>query len=195
MFMAQAGKADRVEDEGILPRVARREPEAMEDCIDRYGGLVWGITRRYLRGQADAEDVVQEVFAELWTKADRFDPDRASASTFIGLITRRRNIDWLRKQACRPKLEPITEEIESGHPEENANPVRVDLEGIEAVLKELPLQTQELFRLHFTREMTHPEIASETGLALGTVKTGLRRGLIEIRNRLRQREGNQYQVS
>ncbi|MEM7387922.1 MAG: sigma-70 family RNA polymerase sigma factor [Verrucomicrobiota bacterium] len=193
--MAQAEQIDRLEDEGILTRVARREPEAMRRCIERYSGLVSGIARKYMSVEADAEDVVQEVFAELWLKAERFDPSRASAATFIGLVARRRSIDWLRKQSRRPKLEPITDEIEMGHTGDSAIRSRMDTEQIGLAMQQLPARTQELFRLHFEKGMTHPEIAKATGLALGTVKTTLRRGLIEMRDRMREREGRKYEVT
>ena len=58
---------------GVLSRVARRETDAMKECIDAFSGLVWGIARRFVQPDSETEDVVQEVFAELWQKADRFD--------------------------------------------------------------------------------------------------------------------------
>ena len=97
---------------GILSRVARREAEAMKECIDAFGGLVWGIARRFVQPDSETEDVVQEVFAELWQKADRFDSSRASEATFIGLIARGRSIDWLRKRSRRPSLEPLEEGLD-----------------------------------------------------------------------------------
>lgn len=167
--------------EDILPRVARREPQAMTRCIDQFGRLVWSITRRYVQPDTEAEDVVQETFAELWEKADRFDGTRASAATFIGLIARRRSIDWLRRKKRRPELEPLPDDFDQKLSAPSSHSPRVDTESLHGALKQLPAEIRELFEMHFTRGLTHPEIADQTGLPLGTVKTRLRRGLITMR--------------
>lgn len=167
--------------EEILPRVARREPQAMKQCIDQFGGLVWSITRRYVRPDTEAEDVVQETFAELWQKADRFDAARASASTFIGLVARRRSIDWLRRKQRRPELQPLPDDFDQKLGASTDPLPRIDTESLHAALQELPTEVRKLFELHFTGGLTHPEIAERTGLALGTVKTRLRRGLLTMR--------------
>lgn len=157
----------------------------MTQCIDQFGGLVWSITRRYVQPDTEAEDVVQETFAELWAKADRFDQSRASSSTFIGLIARRRSIDWLRRKQRRPELQPLPDDFDQkiSAPAEGAP--RIDTESLQAALQQLPEEIRELFQLHFTRGLTHPEIADQTGLPLGTVKTRLRRGLITMRELMR----------
>jgi len=172
--------------EEILPRVARRDPRSMNDCIAQFGGLVWSIIRRYVQPDSEAEDVVQEAFAELWQKADRFDQSRASAATFIGLIARRRSIDWLRRKSRRPKLQPLPPDFDELVSAE-ATPDRacVDAENLQGALSQLSSDARELFNLHFTRGLTHAEIAAQTGLPLGTIKTRLRRGLIDMRALLR----------
>lgn len=157
----------------------------MNQCIDQFGGLVWNITRRYVRPDSDAEDVVQETFAELWKKADRFDPARASASTFIGLVARRRSIDWLRRKSRRPALEALPEDFDQKVAAPTDSLPRIDSESLQSALQELPSEIRELFQLHFAGGLTHPEIADRTGLPLGTVKTRLRRGLITLRTLMR----------
>ena len=164
----------------------------MKDCIDRFGGLVWSLTSRYVPTRSDAEDVVQEVFTDLWKSARRFDPSKASESTFVGLIARRRGIDWLRKHSRQPKLEVISDDIEQ--PEQTSACAPFDADRIKLALQKLPEATQRLFSLHFDEGMTHPEIATETGLPIGTVKTKLRRGLISMRSAMSQSEPT-YTVS
>jgi RNA polymerase sigma-70 factor (ECF subfamily) len=85
--------------ESILQRVARGDQQAVRQCIDEFGGLVWAIARRMTRSRADAEDAVQEIFLELWQKADRFNPAMSAESTFVTMIARRRLIDRYRKLA------------------------------------------------------------------------------------------------
>ena len=180
-------KGHQIKELGILPRVARREAQAMKECIDAFGGLVWSIARRFVQPDSETEDVVQEVFAELWQKADRFDATRASEATFVGLIARGRSIDWLRKRSRRPEIEPMVDgfDLAEDGPERQSS-IRIGTDEIQLALKQLPQTTREIFSLHFEQGKTHPEIASETGLPLGTVKTKLRRGLLELRSAMRQ---------
>ena len=69
----------------VLVRVGRGDAGAMEECIETYGNMVWGIAKKYCRNHADAEDLTQEIFSELWEKASRYDSKKASESTFIGV--------------------------------------------------------------------------------------------------------------
>jgi hypothetical protein len=92
----------------ILPRVAAGESRAMNLCIDQYGNLVWGIVRRYVRDVVEAEDLVQEIFTEVWKKAAAYDPQVGAESTYVGMISRRRSIDFLRRKGRQPGFEPLT---------------------------------------------------------------------------------------
>ena len=161
----------------------------MEHCIRKYGGLVWTIARRYVKDHSSAEDVVQETFTDLWRTARRYDPAIATECTFIGMLARRRAIDWARKESRQPIFEtlPDTESLDHGVVESSAS-LRCEAEDVRAALKQLPEETQHIFSLHFDQGMTHPEIVVETGLPLGTIKTRLRRGLIDVRNILAKAE-------
>lgn len=167
----------------------------MELCITKYGNLVWSIAQRYVKDRTSAEDVVQETFTDLWKTAKRYDPAIATESTFIGMLARRRAIDFARKESRRPQLEPLTEAESIPHASQEASAaVRCDSQEVRAALKILPKDTQQIFSLHFDKGMTHHEIVKTTGLPLGTVKTRLRRGLIEVRNHLRQLEGAETSI-
>ena len=170
----------------ILPRVAAEENGAMKRCIDRYGAIVWNVIRRYVKETADAEDLVQEVFTEIWKKAASFNPAVASEATFIGMITRRRAIDFLRRQGRLPGFEPL-DRAES-LPDSPADPSTISChaDAVKSSLAVLPEETRQLFDLFFENGFTHPEIAEKTGLPLGTVKTRLRRGLLTLRDHLRR---------
>jgi RNA polymerase sigma-70 factor (ECF subfamily) len=190
---------DPVQDEsdgGILHEVAHGVERAMEHCITKYGSLVWSIARRYVKDHSSAEDVVQETFTDLWKSAKRYDPAIATECTFIGMLARRRAIDFARKESRRPALEPLPEPDTLQHPAvESAAPVRCESEDVRKALEQLPPDTQQLFSLHFDEGMTHPEIAEKTGLPLGTIKTRLRRGLIDVRDILRRLESTQPSIS
>jgi RNA polymerase sigma-70 factor (ECF subfamily) len=175
---------DSTAQKPILPLVAAGEPRAMNLCIDQYGPLVWGLVRRYVKDTAEAEDLVQEVFTEIWKKAASFNPAVASESTFIGLVTRRRSIDFLRRQGRQPGFEPLDAAVTVPLPEAATPSISCDPETVKSSIASLPADTRELFQLFFEDGFTHPEIAEKTGLPLGTVKTRLRRGLITLRDQL-----------
>lgn len=175
---------DSIAQEPILPRVAAGEPRAMNECITRYGGLVWGIIRRSVKNTTAAEDLVQEVFTEIWKKAAFFDPAVASEATFIALVARRRSIDFLRRQGRQPDFDPLEAAGSIPASSAPAPSLNCDPEAVKSSVASLPDDTRELFRLFFDEGFTHPEIAEKTGLPLGTVKTRLRRGLITLREQL-----------
>lgn len=181
---------EKPQDGDILLRVAQNDPEAMRTCIENYGGLVAGIVRRYLSSPCDIDDVVQEIFMEIWEKADRYDPGRAKEATFIGLLARRRSIDAVRKLSRQPDLKPLTEEMDLMMTTESSG-MGVDRDRVQLAIKTLPARTRELFQMHFQLGMTHPEIAEKTNLPLGTVKTTLRRGLLELRKTIKNTAGKE----
>lgn len=185
---AEAMPPSSTAQEAILPRVSAGESRAMNLCITRYGGLVWSIVRKFVKESAEAEDLVQEVFTEIWKKASAFDPAVAPEATFIGLIARRRSIDFLRRKGRQPGFETMDAADSIPLPTSETSSVTCDPETIKASVASLPTDTRELFQLFFDHGFTHPEIAEKTGLPLGTVKTRLRRGLITLREQL-QRAG------
>jgi RNA polymerase sigma factor (sigma-70 family) len=170
----------------VLPRLAAGEARAMNACIDRFGSLVWSIVRRTVKDQSDAEDLVQEVFTEIWKKAGFYDPDVASEATFIALVARRRAIDHLRRSGRQPGFEPLEAAETIPDAVVPSAPVQCDAEALKSSISSLPEETRTLFRMFFDEGFTHPEIAGKTGLPLGTVKTRLRRGLLTLREQLRR---------
>lgn len=101
-FRAWAVVAD-----SILHRVAAGQSQAFEQCLDRFGGLVWSLARRFCPTTAEAEDAVQEIFIDLWRSASRFDEAVSSEVTFVAMIARRRLIDRQRRLGRRPRSEPL----------------------------------------------------------------------------------------
>lgn len=157
----------------------------MRKCIDAYGPLVWSIVCRRIDQRTEAEETCQDIFTEIWKLADRFDSKVSKESTFIGMIARRRSIDWQRKKSRLPTLSTL-----DGLPEKVTSSSfsmgSIDRTDLWEALRELPEDTLELFSLHFEKGMSHNEISKQTGIPIGTVKTKLRRGLIEARKLVRE---------
>lgn len=173
-----------VNEPPLLQRVAAGERSAMEQCLARYAPLVWSAARRYLGSSPEAEDTVQEIFIELWRKADRFEPSLGSETAFVMTLARRRLLDARRRSSRQPEWTPL-EEAE----EPTVEPVSTGMEDDEsaqalAVLRALPAEQQQVLELSLREGWTHSEIASRLALPLGTVKTQLRRGLQRIRQAL-----------
>lgn len=169
----------------LLRRVGEGCARSMEECIGSYGGLVWSLIRHRVKDSGAAEDLVQEIFTEIWKSAARYDPAVATESTFIAMIARRRMIDWFRKQKRLPEMETLANLPDLPTPEVFPDD-GTDREMLWQAVGELPQETRRLFMLHFEQGMTHGEISEETGLPLGSVKTALRRGLIEVRRLLKR---------
>lgn len=172
----------------VLPNVAAGQPEAIEECLNRYGGLVWSLARRNCPDEQTAEDAVQDVFIKLWQVADRFDPNLASEATFVAMIARRRLIDLYRKRrgSSSIAMDPEALEMQEDTQADAASRAELndDARKAESFLSQLPVQQQHVIRLSVYDGLSHTRIAEATGLALGTVKTHIRRGLGELQRRL-----------
>jgi RNA polymerase sigma-70 factor (ECF subfamily) len=171
--------------ESLLSRIAAGDPNAVSACLERYGGLVWSLTRRFLGQSADAEDAVQDIFVDLWRNAPRYDARLASEATFVTLLARRRLIDRRRRSQRRPEPGPLPEAIPAPP---GAGTDRVDLRDEAAhaatALGALREDQRRVLQLAIYHGLTHEEIARATGMPLGTVKTHARRGLIRVRELL-----------
>ncbi len=177
-------------EQSILSRIAAGDGDAVQECMDRYGGLVWSLARR-MAPQA-AEDAVQEIFIDLWKSAARFDASKASEKTFIATVARRRLIDRLRRQGRRPQMRSLPEP-DDPTPEPAVDEHLVIQRGAEAksaarYLNELRPEQRKVIQLSVVEGMSHSEIANATGIAIGTVKSHIFRGLAKVRDRLAETE-------
>lgn len=166
----------------LLARVAAGEAEAVRECLARYGNLVWSLARRF--EPAEAEDAVQEIFLDLWKSAGRFDPQIASEPAFVTMIARRRLIDRRRSRGRRPALavtaDGSTELPALVDPGSRPDTCAEASQAARALAALRPEQRQVLV-LATCHGLSHGEIASQTGMPLGTVKAHARRGLLSIR--------------
>lgn len=180
----------------LLPLIASGDREAVQACIDRYGGLVWSLARRFTGTEADAEDATQDIFLDIWKSASRFNPDVASETTFVAMIARRRLIDRRRRESRQPQREAMFEDsvLADGPDFENAELTdEADLAAQE--LKKLSEDQQKVLRLSIFHGLTHERISEATGMPLGTVKTHARRGLIKLRDLLATRRESSARAS
>jgi RNA polymerase sigma-70 factor (ECF subfamily) len=164
----------------VLVRVARGDRDAMNECVSRYGGLVWSLARRHSPSPSEAEDLVQDVFLDLWRGSARFDPGIASEATFIAMITRRRLIDRRRRRQTSPTPAAISEAAPIAAAGQSPD-VSAEAQIAARALEKLRPEQREAIILSTCHDLSHDEIAAKTGMPLGTVKTHVRRGLMCIR--------------
>lgn len=164
----------------VLERIGRGERDAMPECLDRYGGLVWSLARKYDSGNAD--DAAQEVFIDLWRNADRFDPAVASEATFVAMIARRRLVDRLRKRGRTVPTTPLPDAIDvPGVSSENPIAAADEVAAVRSRFDELRPEQRTVLELIFDKGLTHNEISNSLDMPLGTVKAHARRGLLRLR--------------
>lgn len=176
----------------LLHRVGQGDPQAVAECLDRFGGLVWSLARKLIGNPTEAEDAVQEVFISLWKNASRYDPSVASEATFVTMIARRRLIDRRRRQSRRLESDSIpVDELPVADGVNNHQ--RVDLADDAAratrAIAELRPQQRQVLELAVCEGWTHQNIADRLQMPLGTVKTHVRRGLTRVREMLEAERG------
>ncbi|GJM23061.1 MAG: RNA polymerase [Planctomycetota bacterium] len=168
----------------LLERIAAGDDAAVGETLDRYGGLVSNLARRYCPN-ADVDDAVQDVFISVWRDAARFDPARAKETTFVAMIARRRLIDRLRRTGPRVDTEALESAPEPTAPTVN-DPAELadELDRVRAVVGNLDREHQHLLELTVCEGLSHSQAAEHLALPLGTVKSRVRRGLARIREEL-----------
>jgi RNA polymerase sigma-70 factor, ECF subfamily len=171
-------------DRGIVRRLAGGDRSALADLYDRHSGVVYSLAYRIV-GSPDAEDVVQDVFAQAWRQADRYDPDRATVVAWLLNMTRTRAIDRLR--ADRTRLQVTVDEGPLAiAPQQQADQEQGAIHAerasrVRAALGMLAAAQRQALELAYYAGLTHTEIAERLGEPLGTVKTRIRSALLKLR--------------
>jgi RNA polymerase sigma-70 factor, ECF subfamily len=172
----------------LVRDMAQGRPSALEQFYDRYIQLVYNLVLRIVRNRADADEVVQGVFLQVWREASRYDPSRGSAEAWVVTLARTRAIDALRA-ARRAGVHAETRRArEIADPEAGGAAQLPERQGVTGALDEIAPAQRELLELAYYEGLTQTEIAARTGLPLGTVKTRIRTGLERLREVLRGKE-------
>jgi RNA polymerase sigma-70 factor (ECF subfamily) len=176
------------DDDTILQRAATGDPDAVRECLEQFGPMVWSMARQSLGNSPAAEDAVQDVFIDLWKHAGRFDPRIARARAFVSTIAKRRIIDRYRTERTGVKRSSIETAPEPAAAPQDLMPLSVEtddrLKAAAAALDSLPFEQRSAIKLHILDGMAHQAIADRLGMPLGTVKSHLRRGLMKVREML-----------
>lgn len=159
-------------DWSLLERVARQDEEALSALYDRYSGLVFSEAKRILRDTGAAEEVLQDLFFQVWRTAAKFEPSRGSLAGWLLVAARNRSISRLRQSSHVEALDESS--VSLGVNVESHAAQRLLLEKVRTVMEALPEGQREAVECAYFEGMTHTEIAQKTGQPLGTVKTRIR---------------------
>ena len=179
MTEAQRSRAELVE---LLRRVAGRDSGALRSVYDRTSAKLYGICLRVLGNEAEAQDVLQEIYVAIWSKAAKFDEGKASPITWLAVIARNKAID-----VARTRRFP-TDDVESAAQVADEGPSALEVLEVEEdsvrladCLEQLDERARAMIRRAFFEGVTYPELAAQEGVPLPTMKSWIRRGLLRLR--------------
>ena len=154
-FPAEEGAGLReLDDQSLLDRIVRGDERALAELYERFAPRAFGVARRVLRNDAEAEELVQDTFVEVWRSATRYDPRRAAPERWILTMVRTRAIDRLRQNGARGRLREA--------------------------LATLPPEQRVVLEHAYDLGLSQSEIAEATGTPLGTVKTRMRTAMMKL---------------
>jgi RNA polymerase sigma-70 factor, ECF subfamily len=167
-------------DDGILlNRIQRGDEAAIATLFDRYSKLVYSVALRVLRDPAAAEDVLQDIFMQVWRKPESFIATRGSLGAWLTVVARNRSIDSLRRRKPSESVEEIS--LASSYNVAEEAERNSMMERARGVITGLPPEQRKVLEMAFFDGLTHSEIAELTGDPLGTVKTRIRSALLVLR--------------
>jgi RNA polymerase sigma factor (sigma-70 family) len=166
-----------------MTRIAAGDRDALRHLYEATSSKLFGVCLRILSDREEAEDVLQDVYVTIWRRADRFDPRKASVTTWASTIARNRAIDRLRARGPAAYAEPVDElEIPDGGESAEARLVASgERARLEKCLGELDSRTAQVIRTAFFEGVTYDTLARRMETPLGTVKSWIRRGLARLR--------------
>jgi RNA polymerase sigma-70 factor (ECF subfamily) len=172
----------------LIGQIVRKNQSALAELYDRTNPLVYGLALRIVREPSVAEDIMQEVYMQVWRRADAFDPERGAVLSWIVTIARSRALDRLRSSNARLTRENQAEDLDTfcspgPDPERDISEFEHG-QLVRRFLYELPRDQRRVIELAFFHGFTHTEIASRTGLPLGTIKSRIRSGMLKLREQL-----------
>jgi RNA polymerase sigma-70 factor (ECF subfamily) len=176
----------QVNDVELVKAVASQDEAALAQLYDRYRVILFGLLMRILNNREEAEDVLQEVFLQVWRRAAEFDENRGRPFTWLVTLARSRGIDRLRTLASRERVAVAGAKEETEAVSDAASDAfrSEQRSRVTSALAQLPDEQQRPLILAYFDGLTQTEIAARLGAPLGTVKTRMRTGMMKLREML-----------
>lgn len=178
-----------------MQKVADGDERAFAELYDRFSAPLFSLMRQMLDDVQEAEDLLQDGFVNLWDKAANYDPGKGRAFSWAMMIFRHKAIDRIRARGRQTRLieqaanEPTRWSGSAGPRSDDAADDQDRASLARNALTALPSEQRRLIELAFLKGLTHQGIAEALGMPLGTVKTGIRRGLLRLREALKRGTG------
>jgi RNA polymerase sigma-70 factor (ECF subfamily) len=176
-------------DLSLLQRIAARDTAALAELYDRHSRLLFGLILRIVRDRGEAEDILQEAFVRVWTRAESYDARMGGPLPWIVRVARNCAIDRLRARRVRAAVDAPAIDVAATPATGIQSPEAAVLDAerrrtVTDALAGLPAEQRQLIEAAFFEGYTHSELAQRFGLPLGTVKTRIRAGMTAMRRRL-----------
>jgi RNA polymerase sigma-70 factor (ECF subfamily) len=185
--VAEQGDQAHGRDRALVDQVKAGSADALSRLYDGHAGRVFALARRIVARPEDAEEVVQDVFAQVWRDAGRYDATRSTVAGWIVMLARTRAVDRLRARHARPDHDrgvepsPAMALAASTADPESATIAARDATAVRIAMHALPDSQRSLVELAYFEGLSHTELAERTGVPLGTVKTRLRTAMGALR--------------
>lgn len=181
-------QGEGISDADLMAQISRREERALEQIYDRYSRIIYALILRITRQPASSQEIVQEVFLQLWRNAHAYQPSRGPVEPWLLTLARYRALDYVRgkieKQRQREdSVDEFSLEVSMPNPEQWLDQQR-RAKQVRALMSSLPEAQRRAVELAYFEGLTHSEIASAMKEPLGTVKTWIRSALGQLRQKL-----------
>ena len=187
-FMAEREASDLIQKD-LIRRISEQDHGAMAEFYDQVSGVLFSTAIRILRDTHDAEEILQDVFVQIWNKAGDFNPAMGTPLHWSLAITRHRCIDRLRSRQRRTRLfDELTQQSSMESASSSRPPVQLlgsaEVGAVQQAVKALPPEQRIAIEMAFFSGLSHGEIAESLKEPLGTVKARIRRGMLKLREQL-----------
>jgi len=173
----------------LLRQIAAGDSTSFAEFYDRHSTLMFSVACRILHDTSEAQDVLQEVFVQIWEKAAKFDPKLGKASSWAAILVRNKAVDRIRASQRRTRLAEETgaEQAAAANVDDTANEAVYGHEKanlIHTAIIDLPVEQRQAIELAYFSGLTQDEISKKLNQPLGTIKARIRRGLLKLRDQL-----------
>jgi RNA polymerase sigma-70 factor (ECF subfamily) len=187
---SETGAELRATNAALIDRLIQRDETALAALYDRYAGMLWSVLNRILHDTQAAEEILQDIFFQLWRTASQFDATRGSLPAWLMVIARNRAISRLRRHNPAAGDALVESTAISAVNIESAASQKQLLGRVKDALENLPKEQRAAVELAYFEGLTHSEIAQRTGDPLGTVKTRLRSAVETLKRTLHSAESS-----
>lgn len=185
-MVSGASSSPQLDESQWISQVAQQDQLALSQLYDRYAQIIYSIAYRSLGSVEESEELVMDVFAQVWKTANRYDASKSRVDTWLFMIARSRIYDRLRSRQRQAKVTDSLiafDEVKTMS-EDSSIEISERRAIVVSAMGTLPIEQRQVLELSYYGGFSHREIAEQTGLAIGTVKTRIRLGIEKLRSTL-----------